>query len=370
MCSVDEFWMRRALELAAAARGRTSPNPMVGALVVREGVEVGSGYHRGPGAAHAEVEALRRAGPLARGATLYVNLEPCDHHGRTPPCTEAIVSAGIRRVVVAMEDPDPRVSGRGVGRLRAAGLEVEVGVLAAQAQRLNCAYVKHRTTGLPWVSAKWAMSLDGRIATRTGASRWITGARARAYGHRLRDRHDACLVGIGTVLRDDPALTCRIPGGRDPLRVVVDSQLRLPPNATILREGASPVVVATTPGADSERAERLRAAGADVWVCEAEHGRVSLRGLLQRLADHGVMSVLAEGGSAVHASLLEAGLVDRVVVFVAPVLIGGKRAPGPVGGVGVEDLCHALRVQTAVVRRLGQDLCVEGEVHGPLRVED
>ncbi|MCL6499091.1 MAG: bifunctional diaminohydroxyphosphoribosylaminopyrimidine deaminase/5-amino-6-(5-phosphoribosylamino)uracil reductase RibD [Firmicutes bacterium] len=365
----DVFWMRRALQLACLGRGRTSPNPMVGTVVVRDGVEVGCGYHRAAGGPHAEAEALARAGELARGATLYVNLEPCDHHGRTPPCTEAILAAGVRRLVVAMEDPDPRVRGRGIRRLREAGVEVAVGVLEEEARRVNAAYVKHRTTGLPWVTCKWAMSLDGRIATRTGASRWITGTQAREYAHRLRDYHDAVLVGCGTALRDDPALTCRLPGGRDPLRVVVDSGAHLPPEARMLREGSSPVVVATTPRADPGRAERLRRAGAEVWVCEPDAGGVSLRDLLRRLADRGVLSVLAEGGSALHASLLEAGLVDRLAAFVAPVVVGGRGAPGPVSGQGVAELVHALRLEEVTVRRFGPDLCVEGDVRGRLAVE-
>lgn len=361
--------MRWALQLAAQARGRTSPNPMVGAVVVRHGEQVGWGVHKAAGEPHAEAEALARAGPLAAGATLYVNLEPCDHHGRTPPCTEAILAAGIHRVVVALEDPDPRVRGRGLRRLLHAGVQVEAGVLEEEARRLNAAYVKHRTAGLPWVTAKWAASLDGRIATRTRASRWITGPEAREYAHRLRDQHDAVLVGIGTALQDDPSLTCRLPGGRDPLRVVVDSRLRLPAHARMLREGSSPVVVATTPEAHPERIRQLTVAGAQVWVCDPEAGRVCLRDLLRRLAEHGVLSMLAEGGAEVHASLLEAGLVDRVVAFVAPVVLGGQGAPGPVAGVGVSEVSEALRLRDVRVRRLGADLCVEGEVQGRLRGE-
>ncbi|MDR5708737.1 MAG: bifunctional diaminohydroxyphosphoribosylaminopyrimidine deaminase/5-amino-6-(5-phosphoribosylamino)uracil reductase RibD [Armatimonadota bacterium] len=364
----DAYWMRRVLEMARSGQGRTSPNPLVGAVVVRQGQEVGCGYHAAAGAPHAEVVALRAAGPLARGATLYVNLEPCDHHGRTPPCTQAILAAGISRVVVAHEDPDPRVRGRGIARLRAAGLEVEVGVLEEEARRLNAPYLKHRTTGLPLVTVKWAMSLDGRIATRTGSSRWITGPQAREEAHRLRDVHDAVLVGIGTVLRDDPALTCRIPGGRDPLRVVADSHLRTPSDARMLREGSSPVVVAATPRARPEEAERLRRCGAEVWVCAAEDGRVSLRDLLRRLGERGVLSVLVEGGSTLHAAVLEAGLADRIVAFIAPVLMGGREAPGPVGGAGIAEITQALRLRNLTVRPVGTDLCVEAEVSGALPV--
>ncbi len=364
----DAYWMHRALELARRGQGRTSPNPLVGAVVVREGQEVGCGYHAAAGGPHAEAVALAMAGPLARGATLYVNLEPCDHHGRTPPCTEAILAAGITRVVVAHEDPDPRVRGRGIARLQAAGVEVVVGVLEQEAERLNAAYLKHRTTGLPLVTVKWAMSLDGRIATRMGSSRWITGPQAREEAHRLRDTHDAVLVGIGTVLRDDPALTCRIPGGRDPLRVVVDSRLRTPPDARMLREGSSPVVVATTHRARPEDVDRLRQAGAEVWVCGEEDGRVSLPDLFRRLAQRGVLSVLVEGGSTLHAAVLEAGLADRIVAFIAPVLIGGHEAPGPVGGKGIAEIAEALRLAHFTVRSVGPDLCVEGEVSGALPV--
>ncbi len=360
--------MRRALELARLGQGRTSPNPLVGAVVVRDGQEVGCGYHAAAGSLHAEAVALAAAGPLARGATLYVSLEPCDHHGRTPPCTDAVLAAGIARVVVAHEDPDPRVRGRGIARLRAAGVEVQVGVLEEEARRLNAAYLKHRTTGLPLVTVKWAMSVDGRIATRTGSSRWITGPQAREEAHRLRDTHDAVLVGIGTVLRDDPALTCRIPGGRDPLRVVVDSRLRTPPDARLLREGSSPVVVATTPQAPRDRVQRLQRAGAEVWVCAEDRGRVSLPDLFGRLAQRGVLSVLVEGGSGVHAAVLEAGLADRLVAFLAPLVVGGRQAPGPVGGDGVADISQALRVGDLTVRPLGQDLCVEAEVRGALPV--
>lgn len=361
--------MRRALQLASRGVGRTSPNPAVGAVVVRDGVEVGWGYHRAAGQPHAEAEALARAGQQARGATLYVNLEPCDHHGRTPPCTEAVLAAGVQRVVVAMEDPDPQVRGRGLRRLQDAGVQVVVGVLEEEARRLNAPYIKHRTTGLPWVTCKWAVSLDGRIATRTGNSRWISGPQARAFAHRLRDGHDAVLVGCGTALRDDPALTCRIAGGRDPLRVVVDGELHLGPEARMLREGTSSVVVATTPAADPARADRLRRAGAEVWVCEPAGGRVSLRDVLRRLADRGVLSVLVEGGSMVHASLLEEGLVDRVVAFVAPVVVGGAQAPGAVSGRGVAELAQALRLEDVSVHRLGPDVCVEGSVRGRLCVE-
>jgi len=359
--------MRRALQLASMGQGRTSPNPMVGAVVVRDGTEAGWGYHQAAGYPHAEAMALERAGPQAQGATLYVNLEPCNHHSRTPPCTEAILAAGIQRVVVAMGDPDPRVGGRGIRRLREAGVEVTLGVLEEEGRQLNAAYVKHRSTGLPWVTAKWAMSADGRMATRAGQARWITGTSAREFAHRLRDQHDAVLVGCGTALRDDPALTCRIPGGRDPLRVVVDSQLHLPPNARMLRQGSSKVVVATTPHAAPERKDQLQRAGAEVWVCEAQGERVSLQDVLRRLAERGVLSVLAEGGAELHASLFCTGLVDRVVAFVGSVILGGRAAPGPVAGHGVASLADALRLENVVVRTLGSDVCLEAEVRGRLR---
>jgi len=326
--------MARAIALAARASYRTSPNPMVGAVVVdARGEPVGEGYHRRPGAPHAEAEAIVAAGERARGGTLYVSLEPCAHQGRTPPCVEAIVAAGLRRVVVAMLDPDPRVRGRGVERLREAGIGVDVGPLEARARRLNEFYVKHRSTGRPFVSVKFAASLDGKIATRTGHSRWITGPAARAHAHRLRHRHDAILVGVNTVLRDDPALTARFPGAPQPLKIVLDSRGRTPTTAKV-REGRLLI----------------------------DRGR-DLPGLLDRLGSMGIISLLVEGGATVHGSFFDAGLVDRVYAYLAPVIVGGREAPSAVGGRGPAAVTESLRLHRLHVERLGEDLLIVGDVH-------
>lgn len=360
----DHAWMGRTLALAAQGRGLTSPNPMVGALVVSDGAAVGEGVHRRAGEPHAEVEALRAAGPEARGASLYVNLEPCVHRGRTPPCVDALLEAGIRRVVVGCLDPNPVVNGRGVEALRQAGVEVTVGVREEEARVLNRAFFKFIATGRPLVTLKTAMTLDGKIAAWDGASRWITGEAARAEGHRMRAGADAILVGVGTVLRDDPELTVRLPelGPREPLRVVVDSRLRTPPEARLLKVGApARTLIACVAGAPAEAARALSARGVEVLGCPARDGRVDLDALLADLARRGVVSLLAEGGGELHASLLEAGLVDRVAIFVAPLLLGGRHAPGPVGGSG-RGLKEALRLGALEVRRIGRDLLIEADL--------
>jgi len=359
----DEKYMRMALTLAARGRGRTSPNPMVGAVLVRNGQVVGQGYHERAGLPHAEVMAIKDAGPAARGSTLYVNLEPCCHTGRTGPCTEAIIEAGIGRVVAAMRDPNPLVAGRGLARLRAAGVEVTEGVLAGEAARLNEVFIKYITQRLPFVVIKAAMSLDGKIATRLGASQWITGPAARERVHRLRDWYDAVMVGIGTILRDDPSLTTRLPeGGRDPVRVILDSTARTPPDARVLAQTSpAPTIIATTEQAPAARIEALRERGAEVLVC-GPGPRVDVRLLLEELARREITSVLVEGGAGVNAALLEAGLVDKVVWFIAPVIIGGREAPGPVGGQGAAVLAEALRLENGCWEQVGPDLCFEGYI--------
>ncbi|HEY8485765.1 MAG TPA: bifunctional diaminohydroxyphosphoribosylaminopyrimidine deaminase/5-amino-6-(5-phosphoribosylamino)uracil reductase RibD [Limnochordales bacterium] len=371
----ERQWVRRALALARRGLGQTSPNPAVGAVVVRDGVVVGEGYHRQAGGPHAEVVALQHAGPRASGATLYVTLEPCAHWGRTPPCTDAILQAGIRRVVACTVDPNPVVHGRGFARLREAGVEVALAEPWAQAQArsLNEAYEKFITTGIPFVTCKAAISLDGKVATAAGQSRWITGPAAREAAHRLRALHDAVLVGVGTVLADDPMLNARLKAGsrrlRQPWRVVVDSQARTPPQAALFRPRgpAGPVVIAVTPSADPGRVEALRQAGAQVWQLPADAtGRVDLRALLQALGRRSIVSVLVEGGGTLHAALLQAGLVDRVVAFIAPCLIGGQRAPTFVEGEGCRALEQAWRLTWRKVRRLaGGELMVDARLSAP-----
>ena len=352
--SLDLRWSARACELALRADYGTSPNPMVGAVILdSSGNLVGEGFHRGAGEPHAEQEALKVAGEHALGGTLYVNLEPCAVH-RTPSCADAIIEAGLTRVVVSMLDPDARVRGAGIDKLRAAHIEAVVGLHEERALRLNEFYVKHRLTGRPFVSAKFAMSLDGKIATRTGESRWITGEESRLHSHRLRHIHDAVLVGVNTVIVDDPELTTRMEGiaGRQPLRVVVDSQLRLRTSAKVVGPNT---LIATT------RAGRMGAAEVVKFPATAD-GHVALQPLLDELGKRGILSLLVEGGSTIHASFIAQGLVDKVYAYVAPRLIGGREAPGPMGGAGVDHLAEAVQLRELDATRLGADLLITGYV--------
>lgn len=361
--------MRRALELAGRGRGRTSPNPMVGCVIVgQDGQVVGEGWHPYAGGPHAEAAALAAAGEAARGATVYVTLEPCDHHGRTPPCTEALIAAGVAEVVVAHLDPDPRVSGRGVERLRQAGVRVSVGTLADEAEALNETYLTSQRLGRPFVLYKAATTIDGKTATATGESRWITGEEARRRVHAWRDELDAIAVGVGTVLKDDPALTTRLPGGRTPLKVVFDSSLRTPPTARLFAPDDSGVparvVVYASEDAPRERAERLIERGAEVVALPGPAGQPDVCSALADLARRQVRSLLLEGGGTLAWSFLSRRAVDRVAFFLAPKLIGGP-APGPLGGPGVSALPHAYALASLSSERVGDDLLVTGRVVYP-----
>lgn len=366
VAEADQIWMRRALDLAARARGRTSPNPMVGAVLVKDGQLIGEGFHAYAGSDHAEVTALCDAGPAARGATLYVSLEPCCHSGRTPPCVDQILQAGIRRVVAACEDPNPAVSGKGIAALRTAGLSVDVGILAEEAERLNEAFFTHVRTGRPFVTLKVAASLDGKIAIRTGESRWITGESARRRVHQLRNEMDAVLVGIGTVLRDDPLLTTRlgIADQRDPIRVIVDNLARLPLRAKVVnRASTAPTILAVSQMAPRTKLEALEREGVQVVVVESSPRRVSLERLMEALGKRGILSLMIEGGAEINASALREGIVDKVLVFLAPILIGGKSTPTAVGGDGIESLTLAVRLRDVRIERFDGDILVEGYIN-------
>lgn len=358
----DARFMARAVELARRGLGRTSPNPPVGAVVVRDGRIVGEGWHRRAGGPHAEVVALRHAGAAARGATLYVTLEPCSHFGRTPPCATAVIAARLRRVVVAVGDPNPRVRGRGLRALRAAGVRVDVGVLATEAGAVS-AWFRHAVVRRrPYVILKLAASLDGRIATATGDARWVSGAPARRWVHELRNRVDAVMVGAGTVLADDPALTCRLRGGRDPLRVIVDGRLRVSADARVFRQrSTAPTVVATTEAASSARRRAIARTGAEILVLPGRAGRLRIPALLAALAARGVVSVLLEGGGDVAASALRDRAVDRILVVSAPLLIGGDGRP-MLGGLGVRRLARAPRLRDVRITRLGDDVLWDAAV--------
>jgi diaminohydroxyphosphoribosylaminopyrimidine deaminase / 5-amino-6-(5-phosphoribosylamino)uracil reductase len=352
---LDLHWAARAIDLARQADYATSPNPMVGAVVLdADGLRAGEGFHRQAGSPHAEEEALSAAGERSRGGTLYVNLEPCAHEHRSPSCAQAAIDAGLRRVVVSMSDPDERVRGAGLAMLESAGIEISVGLLEERARKLNEFYIKHRLTGRPFVTAKFAMSLDGKIATRTGESKWITGEESRAHAHSLRHAHDAILVGVNTVIADDPELTVRVNGdrSRQPLRVVVDSQLRIRQSAKIV--GAN-TLIATTKAGRVGAAEILR-------LPAAADGRVSLPALLDELGNRGMLSLLVEGGAEVHASLFAEGLVDKVYAYVAPRLIGGKDAPGPLAGNGADHLVGSTQLRELDFARLGDDLMITGYI--------
>jgi len=356
----DDF-MARALELAARARGRVEPNPMVGAVVVSQGQAIGEGYHQQFGQPHAEVNAIRDAGPEAcRGATLYVTLEPCSHHGKTPPCVDAIREAGFARVVVAMIDPDPRNQGRGIDLLRTAGIDVEVGLREDEAQRLNAPFVKLTTTGTPFLTAKWAMSLDGKIATRTGDSQWISSPPSRHIVHELRGQADAILVGIGTALADNPRLTARPPGPRTATRIVADSRARLPLDSRLVASATDvPVLVAATDAAPPDQCTALRNAGVEVLVLPAHRGKPGIRALLEELGRRRMTNVLLEGGGELCAAALAEGVVDKLMVFVAPKLIGGRDAPTPVEGDGAGQMADALAAAAHTVERIGDDVLIE-----------
>ena len=360
----DEKYMRMALHLAEKARGRTNPNPMVGAVVVKGGKVISRGYHRKAGELHAEAIALKKAAKAAKGATLYVTLEPCSHTDkRTPPCTPLVLQSGVKRVVVAMIDPNPRVSGRGIKTLRKSGIEVVTGVLESDAKKLNEAFMKYITTGMPFVTLKIAQTLDGRIATAAGESKWITGEKAREEGRRLRDINDAILVGINTVLKDDPSLTTRIRGGRDPIRVIVDSKLRTPLTAKVITQKSSAkTFIATLDTMSKDNLVKLVDTGAEILLARGSKGRVDLTYLMRMLGSFGITSVLIEGGAEVNASALKSGIVDKVVLFIAPMLMTGRDSLCSIGGTSPMKLAQSIGLSDMQVRIVGQDLMIEGYV--------
>jgi diaminohydroxyphosphoribosylaminopyrimidine deaminase / 5-amino-6-(5-phosphoribosylamino)uracil reductase len=358
---IDEKYMSLALELAEKGRGRVEPNPMVGAVLVKDGAIVGKGYHQIFGGAHAEIHAINEGGENGKGASLYVSMEPCAHFGKTAPCADAIIRAGITKVVAAVTDPNPVTAGRGIRKLKDAGIEIQIGVLEHQARRLNAPFFKLMQKGIPYVIAKWAMSLDGKIATYTGESKWITSEESRGYVHKIRGQVDGILVGINTVLRDDPLLTCRTEGGRNPRRIIIDSNALLPLNSRLLNTiNEGEVIVAVNKNAQEERIEILRQLGCRVIQTCNTMDRVDLKELFYRLGEMELTNILVEGGSSVITSFFEERLVDKVMVFIAPIIIGGEGARSPVLGKGIDTIREATEIREITVQRISKDILVEG----------
>lgn len=360
-------YMEQALSLARLALGQVSPNPAVGAVIVKNGNIVGRGFTQPPGSWHAEIMALRQARDRARDGTMYVTLEPCCHYGRTPPCTKAVIASGIGEVHLATIDPNPIVSGKGKTELERYGIKTFAGEHESQAKEIIEAYSKHITTGIPFVAAKFAMSLDGKIATKSGDSKWITDEESRRYAHDLRSTTDAVMAGANTIIADDPQLTVRCCGGRggaakkQPLRVIVDGRGRVPPSARIFREPGE-TVLATSKGLDSKIKQALAAAGAELMELPAGENTVDLRELLRILGQRGITSVLVEGGGILLGSLFDAGLVDKVIAFIAPVIIGGNEAKAAVAGGGVDKIINACRLERVQVEQIGAAIMVTGYV--------
>lgn len=355
----DEIFMREALRIAKNSLGRTSPNPLVGCVIVKNGKIIAEGWHRQAGTPHAEIHALNMAGDLANGATLYVNLEPCSHFGRTPPCVNRIIDSGIKKVVSAMADPNPKVSGRGFELLRAANIDVEVGILEDEAKKLNEVFLKWITTGLPFVTMKFASSLDGKIATSTGESQWISCFESRKFVHHLRDINDAVLVGIGTVLKDNPSLTTRLVEGKNPIRVIIDSKARTPLDSKVLDKSAR-TIIAVSENAPPENISELKNRGAEIIFARNE--RVDLKILMRELAKREITSILVEGGGKIHFSMLESDLVDKIYAFIAPKIIGGEKTLTSVEGMGFSRLSEAISLKNFTAEKIGEDFLLSGYV--------
>lgn len=357
----DKFFMQKTLDLAAKGKSRTSPNPAVGALIVKNGKILAKGYHKKAGTPHAEIIALKKAGALSRGATLFVNLEPCCHtEKKTPPCTKAIIKSGIKKVVTAMIDPNPNVAGMGIRELRKAGIKTEVGVMEAEAKKLNEAFIKFITKKEPFVFMKVAQTIDGKIATATGNSKWITGALSREYVHKLRNEADALLVGIGTVKADNPSLDCRVKGGMNPFRIIIDSSLRIPLNAKLLKHKDNRTIIATTEKANQKKIRQLTSLGVKVLTIKSKQRKVDLKKLMKELGKLDITSVMIEGGSTINASALSSKIVDKVLVFIAPKIIGGIDSIPSIGGKSPALIKSAYQLKNISTLSFGDDILIEG----------
>jgi diaminohydroxyphosphoribosylaminopyrimidine deaminase/5-amino-6-(5-phosphoribosylamino)uracil reductase len=360
---MDEKYMKIALDLAEKGRGLVSPNPVVGAVIVKKGKIIGEGYHKMYGEDHAEVDAFKNADEEVEGAVMYVTLEPCSHYGKTPPCADLIIKKKISKVIIGTLDPNPLVAGNGVKKLKEAGIEVKVGVLEDECRKVNEIFMKYISEKTPFVLMKTAMSLDGKISTYTGESRWISGEESRKQVHELRAKYSAIMVGVNTVIQDDPELTCRIEGGRNPIRVILDSKLRIPITSKIV-ESAKEIktIVVATNKAPKKNGIMLEKKGINILLTNEIEGRVDIKDLMKKLGELNIDSVLLEGGSSLNFSALEQEIVDKVQIYIAPILLGGDMSKSTVGGKGVEHLKDAFRLKNIITQTVGEDLLIEGYV--------
>ncbi len=359
--------MKKAINLAKYGKGRVSPNPLVGALVIKNNEIIGRGYHHKAGEPHAEVLALKEAGSTAKGATLVVNLEPCCHYAKTPPCTKVIIESGIIKVVSGMEDPNPLVSGKGFAELRNAGIEVKTDVLKKQCTKLNEVFIKYITSKKPFVTLKGAISLDGKVSSATGESKWISNEKSRKITHKLRSLHDAILVGVDTIIKDNPQLTCRLDkNSKNPIRIILDSTLRIPLSSQVIqlsRKSSSPTIIVTTEQSTPDKIKIMEKEGVQVLVTRSNSDlQIDLNNLLMILGEQNITSILIEGGPTVNASFLQAGIVDKLILFIAPILIGGKTTPSLIGGTGIKKLADAINLTDFTIRKIDNNFLFEGYI--------
>ncbi|WP_133015324.1 bifunctional diaminohydroxyphosphoribosylaminopyrimidine deaminase/5-amino-6-(5-phosphoribosylamino)uracil reductase RibD [Clostridium cuniculi] len=359
---MDEKFMELVIELAKRGEGKVNPNPMVGAVIVKDGTIIGEGYHEKYGEGHAEVNAFESLKEDPSGATMYVTLEPCSHYGKTPPCVDKIIQSKIKRVVIGMIDPNPLVAGNGLDKLKRAGIEVKVGVLEDKCKKLNEIFIKYILTKKPYVVLKTAMSLDGKIATRNGESKWISSEKSRLQVHNLRNKFSAIMVGVNTVIKDNPELTCRIKNGNDPIRIIVDSTLRIPINSKVLQNKDNKTIIVTTKRANINSMQELLKKNIKVIIIDEKNGQVDLNALIKKLGELGIDSILLEGGATLNYSALEENIVDKVMIYIAPKIIGGESSKTPVGGRGIDKLKDAFKLKNIAINILDEDILVEGYI--------
>ena len=354
--------MELAIKLAKKGEGKVNPNPMVGAVIVKDGIVIGEGYHERYGEGHAEVNAFKSLKEDPSGSTMYITLEPCSHYGKTPPCADKIIENNIKRVVIGMIDPNPLVSGNGVDKLKKAGIEVKVGVLEDKCKKLNEVFIKYILTKKPFVVLKTAMSLDGKMATRTGESKWISSEKSRLQVHNLRNKLSGIMVGVNTVIKDDPELTCRIQNGSNPIRIIVDSILRIPMNSKVLQNKDNKTIIATTKRANMKNMQELLKKNIKVLIIEEKNGQVNLNALIKKLGELNIDSILLEGGGTLNYSALEENIVDKVMIYISPKIIGGEFSKTPVGGIGIDKLNDAFKLKDITANIVDEDILVEGYI--------